>query len=62
MANFNAISHLMVGALRHGNHGAVTDEAGWMPAATLVALPRFVKLGADQQSVQDVIRTAQETF
>jgi RNA:NAD 2'-phosphotransferase (TPT1/KptA family) len=57
MANFNAISHLMVGALRHGNHGAVTDEAGWMPVATLVALPRFVSLGADQQSIQDVIRT-----
>ena len=57
MANFNAISHLMVGALRHGNHGAVTDEAGWMPVATLVALPRFFILGADQQSIQDVIRT-----
>ena len=57
MANFNAISHLMVGALRHGNHGAVMDEAGWMPVATLVALPRFVRLGADQQSIQDVIRT-----
>ena len=56
MANFNAISHLMVGALRHGNYGAVMDEAGWMPVATLVALPRFVRLGADQQSIQDVIR------
>ena len=57
MATFNAISHLMVGALRHGNHRAVMDEAGWMPVATLVALPRFVRLGADQQSIQDVIRT-----
>ena len=57
MANLYSISRLMVGALRHGNHGAVTDEAGWTPVATLVALPRFVSLGADQQSIQDVIRT-----
>jgi RNA:NAD 2'-phosphotransferase (TPT1/KptA family) len=57
MANLYSISRCMVGALRHGNHGAVTDEAGWMLVATLVALPRFVSLGADQQSIQDVIRT-----
>ena len=57
MANLYTISRLMVGALRHGKHGAVTDEAGWMPVATLVALPRFVSLEADQQSIQDVIRT-----
>jgi RNA:NAD 2'-phosphotransferase (TPT1/KptA family) len=57
MANLYSISRLMVGALRHGNHGAVTDEAGWMPVATLVALPRFVSSRADEQSIQDVIRT-----
>jgi RNA:NAD 2'-phosphotransferase (TPT1/KptA family) len=57
MANLYSISRCMVGALRHGHHGAVTDEAGWMLVATLVALPRFVSLGADEQSIQDVIRT-----
>jgi len=56
MANLYSISRCMVGALRHGHHGAVTDEAGWMLVATLVALPRFVSLEADQQSIQEVIR------
>ena len=60
MANLYTITRLMVGALRHGKHVAVTDEAGWMPVATLVALPVFVSLGADEQSIQDVIRTSRK--
>ena len=55
MANLYSISRCMVGALRHGHHGAVTDEAGWMLVATLVALPRFVSLEADEQSIQQVL-------
>jgi RNA:NAD 2'-phosphotransferase (TPT1/KptA family) len=56
MANLYSISRCMVGALRHGHHGAVTDEAGWMLVATLVALPHFVSLGASQELIQELIR------
>ena len=45
----------MVGALRHGHYNAVVDEAGWMPVATLVALPHFVRSGASQELIQQVI-------
>ena len=56
MANLHNISHSMVGALRHGHSGASVDEAGWMPVATLVALPHFVSLGASQELIQRVTR------
>ena len=55
MANLHNISRSMVGELRHGHYGAVTDEAGWMPVATLVALPHFVRLGASQELIQELI-------
>ena len=32
------------------------DEAGWMPVASLVALPHFVSLDASEELIQNVIR------
>ena len=55
MADLNNISRSMVGALRHGHYNAVVDEAGWMPVATLVALPHFVRSGASQELIQELI-------
>ena len=41
MANLFDTSRRMVGALRHGHHGAVLEEqTGWISVATLAALLR----------------------
>ena len=55
MANLLQISFSMANALRHGRHGAVVDEAAWMPLATLVALPHFVGLGATEELIMNLI-------
>ena len=55
MANLLEISFSVANALRHGRYGAVVDEAAWMPLATLVALPHFVRLGATEELIMNLI-------